>query len=484
VDTSTSGKHFGFAISLIAAVCLGGCGGGNSAPQGTGSNAAQQHAGGPSKTVGSGALQSLPRAPGQESSLAQEQGASDGDNAAGDKQNPNQAALLGGAPTHAQQGGPGKSAGEDSAAKGSQQAPLPSAGHGHGVNGLPLVNGPAKSPVQAALGSHKAQIHDAFVKAHSYEDQVLVPKHPAPQYVKQANAKPAERHPEFNHDLQHDPITVVHGLSTAGVPKHGSEHSGIESVAMANALLQIVVHDREYAARLAYPNKVLERVKTVTGRPGPAVFRRFYWNYEGSWNYRVAAQTEMFEILQQLAGFNRPWFTAASAAWHLAQAVGRDGLTLPYHWIGPTGFGGARLTEAATQHALAGLAESMVHELRNQDRHAVISVRFGQPNPAQGQVQAVTRAFVIETPLSFDALPLRDRIESFVIGNVNGNFAAFIRTPGQNGPGSGWSMVHGDTVLQVADTPAAVNAAIGSFNRLLPETHDDAAIMMVVYADE
>ena len=539
MNTNTPNKHFGFSLSLVAAALLAGCGGGGGQPStpvpgndavnqlaDVATGAAKQGAQTAKKAIGTheGGVDGSGNGKQTTGPDGGKQGAQttgpDGGNQAeqttapdGGKQG-GQSTALGGGNQAAQTTGPddgnqaeqttapdggkhgGQTTGLDDGNQGGQStapddgkqskpsvgnaddnANTLSAGNDAGNTKTPLngtAGGKQKTPSKGTGGSTKKApsngtgAGNATVQSGSDD--------------KAAKSRPVR--PEFRVDLHGKAVTAVMPLATAEMLYPKRKKAPPVAVPLANALMQVVVHDPEYAARLARANSPLTRVRSSAGKKlSVNIFHEFYSNYAEKTANFTEIQRNMFSVLGELAPFKPHSLQDRNLVQELGLAVGHGGLGLPISALGD--FENGKQDANQTAAYLASSVVVMLEQLNNLSHDAQILINNREPSPGTQQVKAVKRAFVLAHPLTFSYIPEPDRIESFVLLTDRGSYVTFINEPADDGT-SHWTMAANDqaTPLQVGATPEQqveiVEAAIKQL--LLSETWDVLpGIVMVVY---
>ena len=494
MNTNTPNKHFGFSLSLVAAALLAGCGGGGGQPSTPvpGNDAVNQLA-----DVATGAAKQGAQT--AQKVIGTHEGGVDGSGNGkqttgpdGGKQGAQTTGPDGGnqaeqttAPDGGKHGGQttglddGNQGGQSTAPDDGKQS-KPSVGNADdNANTLSAGNdaGNPKTPSKGTGGSTK--------KAPSKGAGAGNAKVQSGSDDKAAKSRPVR--PEFSVDLHGKAVTAVMPLATAETLYLKSETAPV-AVPLANALMQVVVHDPEYAARLARANSPLKHVPSLPGQKlSVNIFREFYSNYAEKTANFTEIQLNMFSVLGEFAPFKPQSLQNSDLPGELGEALGHQGLDLPFSRIGPDRLGPS--AGAETVKKLAGAVQDMLQQLRAQPSGSKIV--FGNPNPnaAPLEVKAVTRAFVPEVPLSFAELPEPDRIESFVVRTPTGSYATFINEAAPDGRPH-WTVAADGYTRQLRyegdlhELAAAVDREIEAFN---PAQNDLAAwrvspgIVMVVY---
>ncbi len=441
MNANTPSKKLGFTLSLVAAACLSGCGGGGGGTHGENAPVARQAAA-PPPAVPQAALTSRVAVVAQPMSRT-----------------PVGARAV--APENA-------------------PANAPEAREERAAPGADVAGGGSLSLSQFAQNGGTLD----FVRRHGSQwDEVRVPAgaRPSPDLYAVPQLGAADgRNAEFGVDLHHKAITSVEPLDKASERAPASTQS---FVALSNALLQVAIHDPEYAARLAFTRLGQQSDTTLQGRPAHAVFRLLYAEYDWGARYRNVRLQEYIEALSNRPAFDPAALALDDPASDLARVMGIQGLRLP---VARIALGGANARSAS--EALLGAYRAMDNQLIERAQR-VPRVAYNL-HDYQGR-GIVTRAFVLDHALAIDQVPNTDRLESFIVSNGSGNYAAFINMPDEETGTANWFMAADGHVYPLngaVGVSFVLNSAIADFceppqNAGAPAPANPAAtgIVMVVY---
>ena len=389
-------KHVGFTLSLIAAASLAGCGGGGGGNAPAAAQAAAQPNAPQAPTRPMSSLAPAPRPTMTLGFAARNAGAgpvppADLGAAPANPANNPRFVADGGAPLSAVAG---------------RQAPSTMADFGE-------MRNRGSAAARAYALKHAAQWEGVRMPAG---------EPPSPSAFDAWFARSADTaHPELGTDLQRQIITGVHPLP---IPPARTDATMQNFVALSNALLQIALHDPEYAARLAFPGNLMGNSATLAGRISYKAFRLLYREYDiPDPRYRDARQQDYLEILGNRPGFAENQQPLDDAARCVANAMGLQGLGLPYEEV----FFESTTTADQVADALADHYERMLVRLieRGDDFAHDLKQYRGE--------KVVPRAFVLGHPIGIEQVPGLNRLESFVVSNGRGNYAAFVNMPDTDG---------------------------------------------------